>query len=301
MARSLVTLKKYRYEVRHGVDQVVKTNKVPDTLLNTWVHKDICETILRLGSLVSHLYRKRSTVAISSAAGSYDADVSHTAAATTVTGFSGLVPDAWIGGSIITVKSSVIYCAQITDNDATTITISNGSDLPALSSDPAFLTLNNSQYTVPLTGLYMINFDEPIWEVKDNDGARIEPIDLDNAGYISDDTLNANEAYWTKVGQNVILVAGASKTLSGNVTIGYYELPTEATLVTDYIDFPIEWHDLSQQKTMIRILKKLEQYEKAQERQADLEKKWQEIESSNMRMRSADVMSGERKRPDAVV
>jgi len=67
-----------------------------------------------------------------SAAGHYDASVSHTASAVTVTGFSGLTPDEWKGGSINHIDSDLFYTAQITGNDATTVTISVGTDLPAI-------------------------------------------------------------------------------------------------------------------------------------------------------------------------
>lgn len=292
--RSSVTLKQYMYEIRHEVNQTKKTDLFPDGLLFKWIHKDICETILRLGGLVNQLYRTISTVALATGAGAYDADVSHTASSVTITGFSGLVPDAWIGGSIITVKTNVIYCAQITDNDATTITISVGTDLPALSGDPAFLTANNSSVYAPLTGLGMINFSEPIWEVLDGSGNPIEFAPLERARNVKNDPMHDDEAYCYLVGQNLYFAIGADKTLSGNVDIGYYALPTEADDLTEYIDFPIEWHDLAQQRTIIRVLKKADMYEKAQEKEADLEKRWQDIEQSNIKSRQLDQYSGER-------
>jgi hypothetical protein len=76
--------------------------------------------------------------------------------------------------------------------------------------------------------------------------------------------------------------------------VGYYEHPTEATALTDYVDFPIEYHDLAQQRTMIRIMRKLGQTQRAQEKEVDLNRKWTEIDRANKEMLALDRMAGER-------
>ena len=141
----------------------------------------------------------------------------------------------------------------------------------------------------------MINYNEPIWQVLDGSDNPIEPIDVNEARSIANDPMNADEAYYYVVGQTIQLPAGSSKSLSGNYTIGYYKLPVEATALTDYIDLPLEWHDLAQQMTMARILRKLGQMEKARVAESDLEQKWAEIEGSNLRSKTIDVQTGERK------
>lgn len=295
MARSSVTLKQYMFEIRHEIDQVKKSDMFPDGLLFKWIHKDILETVLRLGPALNQAYRAVAQLTVTDGAGAYEATASHSASATSVTGFTGLTPDGWIGGSVITVVSDVPYSAQITDNDATTLTISSGSDLPVMSDDPVFILSNNAKKYLSLSSLSMLEYEEPIWELVDSNDNPIEQITSDEARNIPNDPMNANEAYWFREGENIRLVLGSDKTLSGNLKVGYYIQPVEATALTDVIDFPAEYHDLAQQRTMIRVLKKLDQYDRAQEKEVDLEKRWQEIEKSNIMAFQRDVKSNERK------
>lgn len=298
MARSATTLDQYMYEIRHEVDQAKKSAEFPNKLLFEWIHKDICESILRLGGVINQLYRTNATIAISGAAGHYDATVLHASASTDVTGLS-ISADVWAGGSIIVVDSNLIYVAQIVSNTTTQLVITNGSDLPVMDAggEPAMLTANDSNYSIPLSSLLMINYPEPIWQVLDASGASpvpLEPIDIEEARNIAVDPMNDNEAYWYLLGQTVQIAAGASKSLSGNMTIGYYKLPVEATALTDLIDFPIEYHDIAQQRTMIRVLKKLGMADRARAREVDLERRWALIEKNIVSAPQLDQSTGER-------
>jgi len=187
MARSTVEYQHYLSELRHEAGILEMKKDFPLSLLEQWIHKDICLSCLKLDGIVNQLYRATASIALSGNAGAYDADVTHVEGATTVSGFSGLTPDAWINGSIVVVKSNVLYTALITDNDATTITISNGSDLPALSDDPAMLSANNGASYVSLASLSMINFAEPVWQALDPDGALIPPAGASYGKSIKDD------------------------------------------------------------------------------------------------------------------
>lgn len=296
MARSSVTLEQFVEEVRQEADVLTDFENFPDPLLYKWIHGDICEAVLRLGGLINDLYRAVSgNIAVNSAAGGFHASISHTASSTSVTGFTGLTPDAWIGGSILAVASNIIYAAQITDNDATTVTISSGTDLPELSSTDVLLTVNDSGNYINLTSLSMINFPEPVWEVKDGSGNAVEKMSLDKVRRI--DTINSydSKVYWYRVGQKIYFALGSGASISGNVTIGYYVLPTEATSASDYIDFPQEYHDLVKQKVIIRIMKRKGEAASAAQKEADLNKLWGEIEAKTLSALDIDKRYGERR------
>ncbi len=292
--RSDVTRKDYRLQILHEVAQEIKNEKLPNALINEWAYKDICETVLRLGGLVNQLYRKLGTIAVTSNAGYYDATATHVASSVTVSGFSGLTPDAWIGGTVMCVSSNVFYAAQITDNDATTLTISVGTDLPALSGEPVFMTANNSGNLLDLSSLSMINYQEPVWCVIDPSGNMIPQMNIDRALSIKDITEYDDETYWYLIGQSIALALGADATASGDFQVGYYELPTEPAADTNYIDLPLEWHDLAQQKTMIRILKKVGNDQAAKLKEVDLEERYQKIATANAELKMRDIASGER-------
>ena len=294
MARSNVTFSIYLYEMRHEVDQAKKTKDFPNRLLFEWSHKDICMTVARLGGLINQLYRSKQTVAIEDAAGLLGTSISHTAASTSVTGFTGLVADAWIGGSIIAVDSDIIYAGMITDNDGTTLTLSDGSSIPALVSVTVILSANNSKYSADLSGLSMIQSAEPVWEVLDANGQPIEPIDIEEARNISNDIMHADEAYFYVQGQTLAIAAGTEKTLSGNLTVGVYSLPVKGTLLTDYVDLPVEYQDLAQQATMARVLRKLGRIEQAARYEAETEREWAKIEKSLLEAKPIDQATGER-------
>jgi len=295
MARSTVLAKDCLAEIRHEINQAHKSKEFPDKLLLKWFHKDECETALRLGGLINQLFRKNGTVAIQDNLSTYEATASHTSASVTVSGFTGLTPDAFIGGTVMTIVSGKMYTGQIIDNDATTLTLSSGTDLPVMTDDPVMVTSNNSKYSADLSGLRMINYAEPIWQVLDGSGEPIEPIDINEARNILNDPIMEDEAYYYVLGQTLQFAAGSNKALSGNFTVGYYILPVEMTALTDYVDFPQEWHDLIQQRVMIRVQKKLGNLQSAQEKELDLEKRWREIEVSNMNAQAIDKQMGERK------
>jgi len=294
MARSSVDLKQYRYEILHECNEEGESKEFPKGVVNKYIHKDIIETILKLGGLVNQLYRARATVAISSGAGKLCTAIDHTASATSVTGFSGLVADAWINGSVLVVDSNIFYSAQITDNNTTTVTIKTGTDLPALSSATVILTANNAGSYLALTGLSMLNFTDPIWMILDNTSNPINFIDIDRAVNIANIPGYDSRVYAYLVGQNLYLAIGSGGSASGSWTIGYYVQPTEATAETDEIDFPIEWHALAQMRTIARILRKKQMYEKAQVVEVDLQKQYAEIEKANLAMLQIDRSTGER-------
>jgi hypothetical protein len=291
--RSTVTLKQYLAEIRHEADIMDKSDLFPNGLMYKWIHKDIIETILKLDGIINKIYKANATIAVANNAGYYDATASHVAGNVSVTGFSGLTPDAWIGGSILTVVSNVFYSAQITDNDATTITISVGTDLPVMSGDPVFLTANNSGTYIDVSSLSLIEFNEPFWEIIDSSGVPIEMMDQKQARGISSIPEYDENVYWHRVGQKVYFVLGLSATLSGNITVGYYQLPTEATTLTAYIDFPLEYHNLAQQLTLVRVFKKLEMMDKARLHESELENKYRKILEMSLNQ-TADKQSGER-------
>jgi hypothetical protein len=300
MGLSLVTLEDYRFQILHEVDEVEKSAKFPANIVNTWIHKDVCGLVLRLGAQINQIYRATASIAVASNAGAYEATADHTASAVTVTGFTGLTPDAWIGGSILVVEANVFYAAQITDNDATTVTISVGTDLPALSSDPVILTANNAGSVIPLSSLLMINYADPIWELVDPSGFQIPKINVDLAqNVVNVPSYDGTTHYYVK-GSNIVLALGSGSTASGSYTVGYYKLPVEATVDANYIDLPLEYHDLAQKLTMIRILKKKGNENAlysnmANLKESELDKAFRRIDEVNMTSLRMDQMTGERR------
>lgn len=295
MARSNVTLEEYLFETQHEIDQAEKSEKFPPQLLYQWSHKDICETTLRLGGIINQLYRETVSLPVKEAAGHYDATASHVAGAVVVSGFSFLVPDSFVGGSALAIVSGVFYPAQIVSNTATTITITNGLDLPAMTDEKIVLTSNNSKYYLDLSELLMINYAEPIWQVLDNSGNPVDDINIDEARDLLNNSMYNDAMFYYILGQTLPIVAGSNKTVTGNYTVGYYALPVEATALTDYIDFPQDWHSLAQAKTMIRVLTKLEKIDKARNRRIALEKKWADIQASLLNAATVNKNTGERR------
>ncbi len=300
MARSSVTLETYRSEILHECDEVELSEKFPPGLINKWIHKDLCETILRLGGVINHLYRATASLAVTSGNGWFDPSVSHTAAETSVSGFSGLTPDDWIGGSAVFVDAAAeakgtIYTAQITDNDATTITISNGADLPAITTKPMMLTKNNAGSLIVTSSLSMINFADPFWKVVTDAGVQIPKMNSDLAVNISNIPQYDNKTYYYIVGQNIQLALGSGATASGTWVVGYYVLPTEATADSDSIDFPLEYHTLAQAKTIIRVMKKKGMVSESRVKEADLDGMFAKFDEANMNMLKRDKAIGERK------
>jgi hypothetical protein len=300
MARSSVNLRSYRFEILHECGEVELSDQFPPGLVNKWIHKDIVETILRLGGIINDAYRATATIAVGSGQALTKTGISHSSAALVVTGFSGLTPDAWIGGSILLSNATdetagTMYAAQITDNDATTVTISNGSDLPVVSSKPCILTKNNSGSSIDLSSLAMINFKDPIWKVLTDAGVPVPPMNIDLAQNIANVPSYDGKIYWYKKGQYVVLALGSGAVASGSYTIGYFILPTEASAETDYIDFPIEYHTLAQMKTVIRILKKKGEAQAAVAKENDLEAAFAKVDESNTTMLARDKVSGSRK------
>ena len=290
MARSSVTLKQYLAELRYnaGIAKQADFSRFPDGLLMKWVHKDIIEAIKKLEGIINHLYRATATIAVASAVGHYEATASHASGETSVTGFTGLTPDAWINGSILAVVSSVFYAAQITDNDATTITISVGTDLPVISSGAVILTANNAGASISLSSLSMLEFNIPIWELLDSSGEPIELMPLEQARKLSSISEYDSQVFAYRQGQSVQFALGSGASLSGNITVGYHELPTEATALTDSIDFPIEYHNLAQQETLVRIYKRMELDQKAAKEENEMDKNYAKILEMNLKAAAID-------------
>jgi hypothetical protein len=211
---------------------------------------------------VNQLYRETAILAILNNAGKLCTGIAHSVAAVTVTGFSGLTIDAWIGGSLMVVSSNVLYTAQITENTASVITISNGSDIPALSGAIVILSANNGGTYANLSSLLMIEFAEPIWFVTDGDGTVINHAPAEIGMKYPGIYHHRNTKTWRKEGQNIRLDLGDEATLSGNVIVGYYALPTFASTDSSYIDFPREHQEIPRQMTLARIYKMLELIDK---------------------------------------
>ena len=93
---------------------------------------------------------------------------------------------------------------------------------------------------------------------------------------------------------------GSGATAEGYYTIGYYKAPLEATADSNTVDLPIEYHDLAQKLTMVRILKKKGAQNAtygnmAVSKENELEKAFRRIDESNLSMLKLDQMSGERR------
>lgn len=263
--RSTVTYEKFKYSILSEANLVYRGSRIkdlPDELIREWIHNDLCEAVLKLDGIVNQLYRETATLAIQNNAGKLCTGVAHTAAAVAVTGFSGLTIDAWIGGSLIVVSSNILYTAQITDNTATVITISNGSDIPALTGATVILSANNGGTYADLSSLLMIEFAEPIWSVTDGSGAVINHAPAEIGMKYANDHYNRNTRTWRKEGQDIRFDLGYAATLSGNVIVGYYALPTVASTDSSLIDFPREHQEIPRQMTLARIFKTLELLDK---------------------------------------
>lgn len=265
------TLEKYMFEIRHEANKAKKTAEFPNKLLFEWIHKDICETVLSFGPQLDQIYRTSATLSIQDCAGKLvSAAVNHSSGVVAVTGFTGLSVNAW--GSILVVNSDKFYAGLIKENDATTLTLNDGSSLPVLSSATVILTSNNNKYSIDISSLLMIQYSEPIWQVLDSNSEKINVISIVEAANIKTDIMNQNNAFYYLDKEIIQLVTGASKTLSGDVTVGYYKLPTEATALTALIDLPVEYHSFAQRKTLIRILRKAGRLGEAQALEAETEK-----------------------------
>jgi len=294
MSRSNTQFQQYLSEIKHEANIVDKKKDFPADLLTQWIHKDICLACLKLDGVINQLYRATASIALESCAGAYEADASHSSESTTVSGFTGLTPDAWINGSILVVKSDVFYSAQITDNDATTITISAGGDLPVLSDDPVILTANNGGSYADISSLSMINFAEPIWQVLDPDGAVIPPAPPGFGKSMIDDYYSNNEKTWRVQGQTIQFDLGSSASMSGSITAGYYILPVQATANTDYIDFPIEYQEIPKQMTIIRALRKKGMIGEADRKESEVDSRVSQLLERTMSTQQIDKMTGER-------
>ena len=295
MARSAVDLELIVDEIRRESNILTDFENFPDGILYKWIHAAIMEAILKLDGIINNLYRAVSgNIAISGAKASFDATISHTASATTVTGFSGLDVNGWSGGSILAEDSDVLYAAQIASNTSTVVTITVGTDLPALSSVTVLLTANDSGNYIDLTSLSMIHFADPIWEVIDGSGNPIEKIKLENARRISSIPSYDSKVYWYQVGERIYFALGSGASISGNITVGYYVKPTEAAAAATDIDFPEEYQELIRMKVISRIFRRKGNSQEAALKESQLLAAWKDIIPTEMASSQVDRQYGER-------
>ncbi len=249
-------LRQYLYEIKHAVSEENKSAEFPDGMVIKQIHKDICETVLGLGGFLNQRYRHIATMALNSAAGGKHAGISHVAAATSLTGFTGLGVNVWAEGAVIVSKDDVFYYAKIDSNTATTVVISNGSDLPALSSDVVILTANDSNVYIDISSLKKINWADPVWCVLDGNGFPIERMSVDMQKSVGNVSEYDGKVYWYQKGDEIRFALGSGAKLAGHVSVGYYRLPIEAVELTDCIDLPIGYHGMAQDKTISRMRNK---------------------------------------------
>ena len=247
-------LEQYIYELLHQINERINVF-APQQRMAKIVHKDICSTIMQVGGYLNQYYRKYATVALNTTQGKVCEDINHTNS-TEVSGFSGLTENAWQDGSIILVKDDVYYFARVVSNTSTTVTIPSSTDLPEFTNEIVILIIGNGIYA-DISGLDMMDYDEPIWEVVDGNGKVIERLPDEYLKFkdnISNIPSFDNNVYWYQDGQKLIFVFGNKAKLSGHIKIGYYRLPREAKEMTDCVDLPIEFHNIAQEKTIKRLL-----------------------------------------------
>jgi len=147
-----------------------------------------------------------------------------------------------------------------------------------------------------ISSLSMLNFEEPIWIILDNSSIPIDHAPVDLALAITADLSSEYDAkvVWYREANEIKFGIGSGGTVTGNFTVGYYVLPTEATTLATAIDLPLEYHELAMNATVIRILKKKEMLQAAQLKQNELDQKFDDIIQANLNMKPSDLRTGER-------
>jgi len=282
--RSNVIWKNYLYEILHETNLLESTFEFPENLIIDWAYRDICDTILQLGeSIIGPIYRTSQLFGIEgSTAILLTASHEENSKTVTVSGAS-LEDDYYIGATLMTTASgigeeSVIYYASVVDNTNTTITISNGSLLPEFTNKTILLIKAGDDYYVNMSVVNKIYFPKLYWKVTREDGTNIPYIPPDMALNIQDNEIYGDECYYYEKGEKIVIVGGPYAQYPSTVYVGYYELPHyPASIEEDYVDFPIEYHSLSQLKTIIRVLKKKGLVQLALEKEKELELQFKSI------------------------
>jgi len=280
---------RYLYDIRYEVNEEIIRDLFPDGVLKQWIYKDIVETVLELGGILNQRYRHLATVAINSGAGGQHSSISHVANSTSVTGFSGLSVNAW--KSILVVKDSVFYYAEISSNTATVVTLARGGDLPALSSDVVILTANNSNTYCDISGLKKINFAEPFWCVLDGSGEPIEQMSIEMQQNLANVEVYDGKVMWYQKGDEIHFALGSGATLSGHVYVGYYKLPIEDMDDLGFVDLPYGYHGISQKKTIARMLTKKGLHTEAWLKQREADTAMAKVIKSGLQMKAQEEAS----------
>ena len=280
---------RYLYDIRYEVNEERIRDLFPDGVLKQWIYKDIVETVLELGGILNQRYRHLATVAINSGAGGQHSSISHVANSTSVTGFSGLSVNAW--KSILVVKDSVFYYAEISSNTATVVTLARGGDLPALSSDVVILTANNSNTYCDVSGLKKFNYAEPFWCVLDGSGEPIEQMSIEIQQNLANVEVYDGKVMWYQKGDEIHFALGSGATLSGHVYVGYYKLPIEDMDDLGFVDLPYGYHGISQKKTIARMLTKKGLHTEALLKQREADTAMAKVIKSGLQMKAQEEAS----------
>jgi PKD repeat protein len=278
----------YLDEIRGETGTVEETEKVNFNILRDWAHQDILTVAFKLLPIIADYYRKQVVVALPSSEAVSFADIAHLAGEVSVTGFSGLSANAYKNGSLMWIGDGAVYYARIKENTASVITLEHGDILPGFSGETVLLTGSSSGATVDLSGLNMAKREEPFWSVLDGSGVPIRKLAIDLAKSIDEAPQYNESIYWHTEGDQLILTVGSGATLPGHILLGIYRNPIKAVLETDCIDLPVEYHNLAQKLTMIRIHTKLENYEMAAQLSAEFNKEFTGIMASAIKSRGID-------------
>jgi len=246
----------YIYEIKHAANIPEKSKDFPNELIKKWVYKDLCEILIRIGGVINQRYKHTAVAQIDSLYGLMQAAVNHTADAVTVSGFSGLTADEFENGGIIHIGDSKTYYAKIYGNDETTITLDNGSALPAISSGTVILTKCSSGGTIDLLSLNGIDNGDMVWHVRECHGKAVKKITAQLARNITNMPDFNNTVFWYQEGTNLRIVVGAETKWSGFVDIGYYRRPFPFSADSDCVELPTSYVVYAQALTIIRILNK---------------------------------------------
>jgi len=278
----------YLYELKHAIDFSEKGKIFPDKLLLEWTDKDIEETVLRLGGILNHRYRKTATVALPDAVGATFSGISHASGAVNVTGFSGLTVDEYVNCVIMCVVSDVFYTAGIKSNTIDTVVLDNGGELPVISAGIVFTSKIAVGGAIDLLSLRGFENGDRVWSVIGANSRPIPSIPVNLSRNIQNMSDYDNSVYWYQLGDQLNFVVGADTIWSGLASIGFYKLPTAIIDENSCIDLPIEYQGLAQQRTKIRMLFKLANDKEAALESKVLQAQFLRIEKGVMSMRNID-------------
>ncbi len=240
-----------------------KVELFPQGLIKEWINKDIPNLIMMLGAQLNQYYRRFATVALDSCKASQHTGISHASGSTSVTGFTGLTVNDYQGGCIGVVKGDVYYYAKIESNTATTVTITNGSDIPVLSSDTVVLDVINTGVYADIGSISKMNFDDAIWAVLDGNGKPIAKLPIEFVYNVQNISEFDNNVYWYYYNNKIYFASGSGGKISGHIMIGYYKMPVAVSSLSDCIDLPFEYCTMAQKLTQVRILQRLGKEDKS--------------------------------------